>query len=40
MKFDLHTEGKVPDYVWKIVLVILALGCGIKSDSILLMMGV
>ncbi len=40
MKVNLTADGKVPDYVWKIVLVILALGCGIKSDSILLMMGV
>ncbi len=40
MKLNLSTEGKVPEHFWKVVLMILALGCGIKSDSILLIMGV
>jgi hypothetical protein len=40
MKLNLTTEGKLPDHFWKYVFLIVALGCGINSDSILLMVGV
>lgn len=40
MKLDLHTEGKLPEHFWKILLLVVA-SCvgGIHSDSILLLMG-
>ena len=40
MKFLLTTEGKLPDHFWKYVFLIVAVSCGINSDSILLMVGV
>jgi len=40
MKFNLTTEGKLPDHFWKYVFLIVAVSCGINSDSILLMVGV
>jgi len=40
MKFNFTTEGKLPDHFWKYVFLIVAVSCGINSDSILLMVGV
>jgi hypothetical protein len=40
MKLNLTTEGKLPDHFWKMLFVVVACMCGIKSDSILLMVGV
>ncbi len=40
MKLNLSTEGKLPDHFWKYVFLIVAVSCGINSDSILLMVGV
>ena len=40
MKFDISADGKLPDHFWKYVFLIVAVSCGINSDSILLMVGV
>jgi hypothetical protein len=40
MKLDLSADGKLPDHFWKYVFLIVAVSCGINSDSILLMVGV
>ncbi len=39
MKLNLSTEGKLPEHFWKYVFLIVAVSCGINSDSILLMVG-
>ena len=39
MKVNLTADGKLPDHFWKIIFMIVAVACGINSDSILLMMG-
>ena len=36
----LNLEGKLPDHFWKYIFLIVAVSCGVNSDSILLMVGV